>query len=207
MLYLIREKTTQNLCYEVAIADDVEVEVGQIYPSFDGATMEMGHWSGDRESVPQPFTINAQGAICALTLDEKITAGLIEFGEDLMAYLFEQIPLDSRDDLPPMLHTAVKLVQLGLDKGLLNNALACRQALDMMDEEIEVRVKHHYPQSVELKLVKQCLDWVLAGQPKGDPRQQRYQQMNDDISLIKDEYRALRQTIKLRLSEFLAAMG
>lgn len=201
MLYIIREKKSQNLCYEAVIDDDLEVKVKQVYPAFDGRTMEMGYWTGSRETLPEPFMIDKDKAIRALTLDEKIERGLIVFGEDLLAYLppVELSAPTEADELPPLSDDYLQLVQLGLDKKLINHRADCELALLMMDEELQSRVSQKYPMGVELKRVKQCLDWVLAGQPADDPRQRQYQQMNDDIAAIKAQYKATRGEIKQRL--------
>ena len=194
MLYLIRDKNTGDLLFETVIAAGAAVEAGQIYPDFDAATMEPGHWPHDRDDLPEPFEIDGSGAVRALTLDERIARNLISFGDDLIDFLPQPDP--EAEDAPPSESTHLDLVELALEKGLIRTAEDCGRALTMMNEEIETRVSHLYPIAVELKRVKECLDWVLAGHPADDPRQARYREMNDAIAAVKDAYKAARGRVK-----------
>jgi len=199
MLYLIRNKETKQLLYETQIADSAAMAADRIYPDFDPATMEMGYWPNGKDSLPDTFTVGEDGAVRELSLDEKIEQDLITFGEELIEYL--PLPTVANDETEkPIESTNLALVQMALEKKLIRSTEHCETALAMLEREIEGRVMQRYPPGAELKLVKECLDWVLAGQPAEDTRHLRYQQMNVDINAIKDEYKAARAAIKMLLS-------
>ena len=192
MLYIIREKKNRQLCYQAVIDSDTVPKAKDLYPEYNGRSMEMGSWDGDPAMLPDPFAIEA-GKIRELTLDELIAQDKVQFSPELAAYLPQT---GGADEQPGTETGALQLVQLAMDKDLLKQSSDCVLALDMLSTEVETRVAAKYPQAVELKRVKQCLDWVLAGQPKDDSRHANYQQMNDDIAAIKVQYKPLREAVK-----------
>ena len=86
---------------------------------------------------------------------------------------------------------------MALELKLLKSVADCERAFALLDEEVERRILQKYSPAMEVKLVKEYMDWLQAGQPANDARQGKYQKMQAAfIEPIKAEYKPIRQELK-----------
>ena len=57
-----------------------------------------------------------------------------------------------------------------------------------VDDQIEAEIADKYTPGKELRLLKDYIEWLEDGQPKGDPREKEYKKMERAIKRIRDKH-------------------
>jgi hypothetical protein len=68
-------------------------------------------------------------------------------------------------------------------------------AYSMLNDEIERKISEKYTLGYELKITKGYLQWIKDGNPTKDEREITYQNMQNEINKIKNEYKSLKQKL------------
>lgn len=74
-MYVIKDKTKNEILYISYEERDVNLQPADIFPDFNPANMEFG-WCGP-QGIPEHYKIDADGQIVELSLEEKIAKGII----------------------------------------------------------------------------------------------------------------------------------
>lgn len=79
-MYIVRNKKTQEILHINPAPLSQKLRGKDVYYNFDKETMEIG--KTDSTTLPEYFTIDAQGYIRELSLEEKVKKGLIQISPD-----------------------------------------------------------------------------------------------------------------------------
>ncbi len=193
-MYLIREKARGVIVNENPAPLGEELTAKDLKPDFDAQTMEFLRYGGSE--LPEHYNVDKTGLILEKTVVELAAEGLISFGPELAQYLEAEEP--TGEALPPEVADAasVRLIELALQLKLIKSVEDCQCAFEMLDEEFEMELRRKYRPGYENKIMKDCIEWLMAGKPKGDKRHAKYETMQASLAAIKEKYRPLRTELK-----------
>ena len=195
MLYIILDKKTRQVLNDYQ-SDDSNLKPQDAYSSFNPETMQLLRTelsiqaiSDCYDAIDGHFHIEENGLLKEKTLAEKAASNALPFDPELLEQSEE---LDKIEGATPSL----KIVSLALQLKLLQTIEDCEQAFQLLDEEMAQCISEKYTPAMELKIMKEYMDWLEAGKPSDDPRQAKYQKMQTFINALKTDYKDIRTQLK-----------
>lgn len=140
--------------------------------------------SGRLKLGPKEKIVN--GEVVQKSLKECVDEGIIIINEP-----FEFI--NNNDEIERR-----SLTEL-VDGGLIETNEDAETMLNILNKNLEKEIKNTYSSGYEMKVIKNCLDWVIDGQPEDDSRVVTYTKMRSDIEKVKERYADMRNKIKSKL--------
>ncbi len=150
-----------------------------------------------------------ENRIVEKSLEEQIAAGLIELSPNQKVENGEIVPKTKADFLKEELislnepfeyldgeQIAVRSVADALEQGLIQTKVQAEEGLRLIRESIESEIAKLYSTSQELKLTKDYMAWITDGQPAQDKRATAYQDMQEKIKTVKQNYEATKEALK-----------
>ncbi len=152
----------------------------KIWPDYDRNTMDLLEL--DQPASPH-FFINAKGHLTSEPIAERLQSGALSLA-DLCDGVWDQADA-----------FCARMNAL-LDDGCLGSAALLDEARALIDRAIARAVARAYTLDRELKIVKDCLTWLMAGQSENDPRPKAYSDMQAELGQIKKPFAALKDRLE-----------
>jgi len=222
-MYIVRDKTTQEILHRNPAPLSQALKGTEVYVHFDPDTMEIGKIEGpvpeafeintygdivptvvEPEPKQEPIwnrpleeqiaegyrtlntnqkltEVDGETQIIEKSLEEQAAEGLL-----MVNAPFERI--ENNEIIVLSLETV-------LEEGLLTTLDHCAQALNRLGMGLEESIYTLYPLGREMKITKNYLSWLKDGQPEEDPREEAFEQMQQEIGAIKAEWAPLKKQI------------
>jgi hypothetical protein len=229
-MYLVRDKKSKKIIHVNPAPLSQDLKEKEVYYKFDQRTMEIGrtdrrlpeHFEIDKEGIINELSLEEQVKRKIITLSEDeaiIDNQMVKIPKDMKV-----VTIGDKKEIVPLTLVEKK------DKGILKlnepfefineseNKIERRTVFDVINQDL-VKTKEDlkkaeeaissgilreisksFSRDLEIKLIKDNMDWITDGQPENDPRRARYVEMQKDIAAIKKKYEPLKQ--KLKAMEF-----
>ncbi|MFB2772431.1 hypothetical protein ACE1AT_24575 [Pelatocladus sp. BLCC-F211] len=157
----------------------------EVYENFSAGTMEIIKTD---ELIPANFKIGQNNEILEMPWLEQVGLGILSIESALEQHL------DNSD------YCKSKINEL-VNNNLFKTIEQCKKALEIINNIIERKVAQEYNKSYEMKITKDYMGWIEDNKPDNDPRQIKYQNMQNYINSVKMEFSDIKETLKSLISE------
>ncbi|MCP6760391.1 MAG: hypothetical protein NHB32_16995 [Fischerella sp. CENA71] len=184
-MYIVINKKTKEVIHINTSNLSKNLSDTEVYENFSAATMEIIQTN---ELIPANFKIGQNNEIIEMPLIEQFGLGILSIESALAQHL------DDSD------YCKSKINEL-VSNNLFKTIEQCQKTLDIINNIIERKVSQEYNSSYEMKITKDYMGWIEENKPDNDPRQIKYQDMQNYINSIKMEFIDIKETLKSLMSE------
>ncbi len=203
-MYIVRHRKTKRILHVDKSPLSKKLKPRELYPSFDKSVMEL--LKTDLPKLPQHFTVDRNGLVKPMTLEQQVEAGVRK--------LLPHQKIKGNAIVPKTLREKVESGVLVLDapfehinsKGkrvkrsasqlikskLLTTDAQVDRVLAMIAKDTLAAIEQVYPIRNELRITKDFSLWMYEGRPADDEREQEMLNMEAYIHSVRAEAESLK---------------
>ena len=207
-MYVVRDKKTKQILHINRASLHSKLKGKQVYAEYNSKTMEV--LTSPSATLPQHYVVEADRTLRAMTLEEKVAAGiqtlpphqklvngriapkteseLVADGVIVLREPFEYISEEGG--------RANRSIEQVLEDKAITTEAHCDAVLASINSALEQEMAQAYSTTKEIALMKDYLMWLDDGSPSNDPRPTAFRKMKDDTLKIRAKHRAMKDEVE-----------
>ncbi len=181
-MYIVIDKKSKEILHINPMSTSVKLPDKEVYQGFSSQKMKIIKTD---KVLPAHFKINNKDKVVPLTEKEQLDSGAMSVENYLQSYV-------STGDSKGLQKAITGL----LKSNLVKNRSQCENVIELINRGITDSIALQYEISYEIKITKDYMGWMQAGNPANDPRAKAYDDMQTFIQEVKTPLNKLKTKLK-----------